>query len=142
MLRNITIAASAVAFRVYMETDNAHLLCLDARSGHLIWDVPYAEGNKNYGATSAPLVVKDKVLVGTSGGDDGVRGFVAAFDAQNWKAGVAILDDSRSRRARFRKLAGQNLFARRRHHMDARHLRSRAQYDLLGHEQSLARFRR
>lgn len=71
--------------RVYMETDNAHLLCLDARSGHLLWDVPYAEGNKNYGATSAPLVVKDMVLVGTSGGDDGVRGFLAAFDAQTGK---------------------------------------------------------
>src|SRR3989449_7987417 len=70
---------------VYMETDNAHLLCLDARSGHLLWDVPYAEGNKNYGATSAPLVVKDKVLVGTSGGDDGVRGFVAAYDAETGK---------------------------------------------------------
>ena len=68
--------------RVYMETDNAHLLCLDARSGHLIWDIAYAKGNKNYGATSAPLVVKDKILVGTSGGDDGVRGFVAAFDAK------------------------------------------------------------
>ncbi|HEX4167232.1 MAG TPA: PQQ-dependent dehydrogenase, methanol/ethanol family [Bryobacteraceae bacterium] len=68
--------------RLYMETDNAHLLCLDARSGHLIWDVGYAKGNKNYGATSAPLVIKDKVLVGTSGGDDGVRGFVAAFDAK------------------------------------------------------------
>ncbi len=67
--------------RVYMETDNAHLLCLDVRSGNLIWDVPYANWNKNYGATSAPLVVKDKVLVGTSGGDDGVRGFVAAYDA-------------------------------------------------------------
>ena len=67
--------------RVYMETDNAHLLCLDARSGHLLWDVAYAQENKNYGATSAPLVIKDKVLVGTSGGDDGVRGFVAAFDA-------------------------------------------------------------
>jgi alcohol dehydrogenase (cytochrome c) len=71
--------------RVYMETDNAHLLCLDARSGHLIWDVAYTDGNPNYGATSAPLVVKDKVLVGTSGGDDGVRGFVAAFDAQTGK---------------------------------------------------------
>jgi alcohol dehydrogenase (cytochrome c) len=70
---------------VYMETDNAHLLCLDARSGHLLWDVPYAEGNANYGATSAPLVVKDKVLVGTSGGDDGVRGFVAAFDCTTGK---------------------------------------------------------
>src|SRR5579863_8934868 len=60
--------------RVFLETDNAHLLCLDGRSGHLLWDVAYAEGNKNYGATSAPLVVKDKVIVGTSGGDDGVRG--------------------------------------------------------------------
>lgn len=71
--------------RVYMETDNAHLLCLDVRSGHLLWDVAYAEGNKNYGATSAPLVVKDNVLVGTSGGDDGVRGFIAAFDAASGK---------------------------------------------------------
>jgi alcohol dehydrogenase (cytochrome c) len=76
--------------RVYIETDNAHLLCLDARSGHLIWDVEYANTKtENYGATSAPLVVKDLVLVGTSGGDDGVRGFLAAFDAQSgalrWK---------------------------------------------------------
>ena len=71
--------------RVYVETDNAHLLCLDARSGHLIWDVGYATWNRNYGATSAPLVVKDKVLVGTSGGDDGVRGFLAAYDTLNGK---------------------------------------------------------
>jgi alcohol dehydrogenase (cytochrome c) len=71
--------------RVYMETDNAHLLCLDVRSGNLLWDVAYANWNKNYGATSAPLVVKDEVLVGTSGGDDGVRGFVAAYDALTGK---------------------------------------------------------
>src|SRR5271156_4590360 len=71
--------------KVFLETDNAHLLCLDARSGHLLWDVAYAEGNKNYGATSAPLVVKNKVLVGTSGGDDGVRGFLAAFDVETGK---------------------------------------------------------
>ena len=71
--------------RVFMETDNAHLLCLDARSGNEIWDVAYADWNKNYGATSAPLLVKDKVLVGTSGGDDGVRGFIAAYDAMSGK---------------------------------------------------------
>ena len=71
--------------RVYMETDNAHLLCLDARSGNLIWDVSYAPWSKNYGATSAPLIVNDKVLVGTSGGDDGVRGLVAAYHAQTGK---------------------------------------------------------
>jgi len=71
--------------RVYMETDNAHLLCLDARSGNLLWDVPYTNGDRNYGATSAPLLVKDKVIVGTSGGDDGVRGFVSAYHAESGK---------------------------------------------------------
>jgi alcohol dehydrogenase (cytochrome c) len=74
---------------VYSETDDAHLLCLDARSGNLLWDVQYADKVKQYGATSAPLVVKDEVIVGTSGGDSGVRGFVAAYDAKKgtlrWK---------------------------------------------------------
>ncbi len=82
---HINRGVAILGTRVYMETDNAHLLCLDARSGMLIWDVLYASGNRNYGATSAPLIVKDKVLVGTSGGDDGVRGFVAAFDAATGK---------------------------------------------------------
>jgi alcohol dehydrogenase (cytochrome c) len=67
---------------VYSETDDAHLLCLDARSGSLLWDVQYADKVKQYGATSAPLIVKDEVIVGTSGGDSGVRGFVAAYDAK------------------------------------------------------------
>ncbi len=71
--------------RLYRQTDNAHLLCLDARSGSLLWDVAYADWNKNYGATGAPLVVNDKVIVGTSGGDDGVRGFVAAYNATTGK---------------------------------------------------------
>ena len=75
--------------RVYMETDNAHLLCLDQRSGRVLWDVPYADPKKGYGATSAPLAIKDEVIVGTSGGDSGVRGFLAAYDAatgeMRWK---------------------------------------------------------
>ena len=66
---------------VYSETDDAHLLCLDARSGVLRWDMEYADKTKHYGATSAPLVVNGTVIVGTSGGDSGVRGFVAGFDA-------------------------------------------------------------
>ena len=70
---------------VFVETDDAHLLSLDARSGSLLWDVAYADKAKHYGATSAPLVVKDVVVVGTSGGDSGVRGFVAAFDAATGK---------------------------------------------------------
>ncbi|HKU25032.1 MAG TPA: PQQ-dependent dehydrogenase, methanol/ethanol family [Candidatus Sulfotelmatobacter sp.] len=70
---------------VYSETDDAHLLCLDARSGNLLWDVQYAEKEKHYGATSAPLIIKDSVVVGTSGGDSGVRGFLVAFDALSGK---------------------------------------------------------
>jgi alcohol dehydrogenase (cytochrome c) len=70
---------------VYVETDNAHLLCLDGRSGRVLWEVVYADSAKGYGATSAPLVVKDQVIVGTSGGDSGVRGFLAAFDAATGK---------------------------------------------------------
>ena len=70
---------------VYVETDDAHLLCLDARSGGLRWDVEYADKAKQYGATSAPLVVRDLVIVGTSGGDSGVRGFIAAYDVLTGK---------------------------------------------------------
>ena len=70
---------------VYVETDDAHLLCLDARSGGLRWDIEYADKTKHYGATSAPLVVKGAVIVGTSGGDSGVRGFLAAYDAATGK---------------------------------------------------------
>jgi alcohol dehydrogenase (cytochrome c) len=70
---------------VYTETDDAHLLCLDARSGGLRWDVQYADKFKHYGATSAPLVVNGNVIVGTSGGDSGVRGFLEAYDAMTGK---------------------------------------------------------
>jgi alcohol dehydrogenase (cytochrome c) len=83
--RHISRGVGVWRNRIYRMTDNAHLLCLDARSGNLVWDVPYADWNSNYGATSAPLVVKDKIIVGTSGGDDGVRGFVAAYEAESGK---------------------------------------------------------
>jgi alcohol dehydrogenase (cytochrome c) len=82
---HINRGVAVLGTRVYMETDDAHLLCLDARTGAVVWDVAYATDNRNYGATSAPLIVKDKVLVGTSGGDDGVRGFIAAYDAATGK---------------------------------------------------------
>ena len=73
--------------RVYMETDDAHLLSMDARSGGLIWDVAFGHIKENpaNGATSAPLVVKGKVIVAPSGGDAGVRGHIDAFDAVTGK---------------------------------------------------------
>src|SRR3954469_16738230 len=66
--------------RVFMVTDHAHLLALNRVTGDLLWETPMADWRQNYGATSAPLVVGALVVSGISGGDEGVRGFVAAFD--------------------------------------------------------------
>ena len=68
------------ADRVFMVTDHAHLLALNRFTGDLLWETPMADWRQNYGATSAPLVVGALVVSGISGGDEGVRGFVAAFD--------------------------------------------------------------
>ncbi len=67
--------------RVFLVTDNAHLLALHRLTGSLLWDVEMADSRVNYGATSAPLVVHDLVISGTSGGDEGIRGFFAAYKA-------------------------------------------------------------
>ena len=66
---------------VFMVTDHAHIIALHRLSGELLWDTEMADYRKHYGATSAPLVVKDLVLSGTSGGDEGARGFVDAYKA-------------------------------------------------------------
>jgi alcohol dehydrogenase (cytochrome c) len=67
--------------RVFMVTDNAHLIALQRDSGSLLWDVEMADARENYGATGAPLVVDDLVIAGVSGGDEGVRGFIDAYRA-------------------------------------------------------------
>jgi PQQ-dependent dehydrogenase (methanol/ethanol family) len=67
--------------RVFYLTDNAHLLALDRLTGALLWDIftPPKGAQGYYGGTSAPLVVGDLVITGVSGGDNGIRGFVAAY---------------------------------------------------------------
>jgi alcohol dehydrogenase (cytochrome c) len=70
---------------LYMGTIDAHLLAIDAKSGTLIWDTTVASAAQRYSITHSPLVVKDKVIVGTAGGDMGIRGIVAAFDAKTGK---------------------------------------------------------
>ena len=68
--------------RVFYLTDNAHLIALNRLTGALMWDVETPEGAAGqFGGTSAPLVVGDLVLTGVSGGDNGIRGFVAAYKA-------------------------------------------------------------
>jgi PQQ-dependent dehydrogenase (methanol/ethanol family) len=68
--------------RVFYLTDNAHLLALDRLTGGLLWDIDTPEGaTGQFGGTAAPLVVGDLVVTGVSGGDNGIRGFVAAYKA-------------------------------------------------------------
>jgi PQQ-dependent dehydrogenase (methanol/ethanol family) len=64
-----------------MVMDNAHLIALNRITGHLVWDVVMPEEPQHYGSTVSPLIVKDTVIAGVSGGDWGIRGFVACFKA-------------------------------------------------------------
>jgi alcohol dehydrogenase (cytochrome c) len=66
--------------KLFMVTDDAHLLALDRRDGSIVWDTEMADWHQNYNATSAPLIVGGLVITGTAGGEEGVRGFIAAFD--------------------------------------------------------------
>ena len=67
--------------RVFMATLDAHVVALDAATGAELWDVELADRHLAYSFTLAPLVVEDKVIIGSAGGDRGVRGFVVALDA-------------------------------------------------------------
>ena len=68
--------------RLFMATLDAHVVALDAATGAELWNVEVADIEQGpYSFTLAPLAVKDKVIIGTGGGDLGVRGFIAALDA-------------------------------------------------------------
>ena len=67
--------------RLFMATLDAHLIALDSKTGSPVWDVTAADYRAGYTFTLAPLVVKNEVIVGVSGGEFGVRGFVDAYDA-------------------------------------------------------------
>jgi PQQ-dependent dehydrogenase (methanol/ethanol family) len=67
--------------KIFMETDNAHLIALNRVTGALVWEVVMPDELQHYGATLAPLVVKDTVIAGVSGGDRGIRGFLDCYKA-------------------------------------------------------------
>lgn len=66
--------------KVFVTTLDAKLLALDAATGQLLWEQMIDDWREGYTATAAPLLVKDKVIVGISGGEYGVRGFLDAYD--------------------------------------------------------------
>jgi alcohol dehydrogenase (cytochrome c) len=71
--------------KLFMGTIDAKLVALDAKTGKLLWETQIADPDKGYSETMAPAYVDGKVLIGTNGGEYGVRGFVKAFDANDGK---------------------------------------------------------
>src|SRR5688572_205197 len=67
---------------LYMGTIDARLIAMRVADGTVIWESPVADGTKGYAVTMAPLVVKDKVIVGVSGSESPTRGFIDAYDAR------------------------------------------------------------
>jgi len=67
---------------LYMGTLDAKLVALDAKTGKKVWETEIADPELGYSETMAPTIVNGKVLIGTNGGEYGIRGFVKAFDAK------------------------------------------------------------
>ncbi len=67
--------------KVFLGTLDAHVIALDSKTGNVVWDVVAADYQKGYSFTVAPLAVKNLVVIGVSGGEYGVRGFIDAYDA-------------------------------------------------------------
>jgi alcohol dehydrogenase (cytochrome c) len=70
---------------LFMGTLDAHLVAIDAKNGQPIWNTTVADSKLAYSITMAPLVIKDKVIVGVGGGEYGIRGFIAAYDVHTGK---------------------------------------------------------
>jgi alcohol dehydrogenase (cytochrome c) len=66
--------------RLFVGTNDAALLCIDARTGLLLWEVQVADTMEGFNITSPPLIVKDKIIVGHAGGEYALRGFLDAYD--------------------------------------------------------------
>jgi alcohol dehydrogenase (cytochrome c) len=77
---NVNRGVAVAHGKVFYVTQNAHLVALDAANGKPVWDKVYGDVRAGESATVAPLIIKDKVIVGSSGGEFGVRGHLDAFD--------------------------------------------------------------
>jgi alcohol dehydrogenase (cytochrome c) len=70
---------------LFMGTIDGRLIAIDAKNGKPLWNVEVGDPAAGYAITHAPLVIKDKVIVGVAGGEYGIRGYIAAYDAKTGK---------------------------------------------------------
>ena len=68
--------------KVFLGTLDAHVIALDAKTGNAVWDITTVDYRGGYSITLAPLVIKNLVIIGVSGGEYGIRGFIDAYDAE------------------------------------------------------------
>jgi alcohol dehydrogenase (cytochrome c) len=83
--RGVNRGVAVAGDRVFMTTDHAHLIALHKATGALLWETEMADWRQNYNGTGAPMVVDNLVISGIAGGDEGVRGFLAAYDIATGK---------------------------------------------------------
>ena len=106
--------------KVYLATVDARLIALDAKTGKEVWNTKVGDYKHGEYMTLEPLVVHGKVMVGSSGGEFGVRAYIAAFDADNGKEAVADLHRPRPGRSGRRHLEERRMEDRRRVGLDHR----------------------
>jgi alcohol dehydrogenase (cytochrome c) len=77
---NVNRGFAALGDRLFMTTLDMHLIAMDRATGRVMWDVVVDDYKQGHAGITAPLVVKDKVIIGNSGGDLPTRGFIDAYD--------------------------------------------------------------
>jgi len=79
--RSVSVAGD----KVFTQTDSAHLIALNRFTGQVLWETEMADYKQNYNATGSVLAIENLVVAGTAGGEEGVRGFLAAYDQTTGK---------------------------------------------------------
>ena len=139
MNRGLAVLGDAL----YHAPTMAHLLALDARSGTLRWDVASRTPSIGHSMTAAPLAVKDKIIVGISGGEFGIRGYLDAYDAEDGRSAPGGCGPCPAPgEPGHETWEGDELEDGRRRHVGDGHVRPAAEPALLGHGQSRARLQR
>jgi alcohol dehydrogenase (cytochrome c) len=128
---------------LYFMTPDCWFLSLNAKTGKERWRKKIADEKLQYFCTMSPLVVKNHILVGVGGDAMDVPGFPGIARSRDRRPAMALEYHPSQGRTRRRHLAqSASHGTRRRHDLDARHLRSRTEPHLLGHGKSQSRFRR
>ncbi len=124
--------------KVFMATLDAHVIALDAKTGSVRWDVVAADYRTGYSFTVAPLAVKDLIVIGVSGGEYGIRGFIDAYDAATGQRKWRFYTVPGPGEPGPRHLAGRFMEGRRRSRLEHGNLRSGHQSDLLADWESIS----